>query len=83
MERVGLQRMMAGEGLAEGVDGRGADVAEYDADRAHHQLGERALGSMTMPMTVLGHRRVGGLGSAFSGDVHRARPLAGRSAPCN
>jgi hypothetical protein len=34
-------------------------------------------------MALLGHRRIGGLGSAFSGDVHRARPLAAREAARN
>ena len=36
--RSGRQRVMAGEGLAEGVDRAGADVAEDDADRADRQL---------------------------------------------
>ena len=40
----GVERVVPGEGLAEGVDRRGADVAEDDADRADRQLGERALG---------------------------------------
>ena len=40
----GDQRVMAGEGLAEGVDRRGADVAEDDADRADRELVQRALG---------------------------------------
>ena len=34
------QRMMAGEGLAEGVDRAGADVAEDDADRADRKRGQ-------------------------------------------
>ena len=34
----GDDRMMAGKGLAKGVDRAGADVAEHDADRADRQL---------------------------------------------
>ena len=44
VEPVGDQRVVAGEGLAEGVDRRGADIAEDDADRADRELVERALG---------------------------------------
>ena len=48
MQRVGIDRVMAGEGFAKGVDRRGADVAEHDADRADHQFGERALGLVSV-----------------------------------
>ena len=44
VQLVDAQRVVAGEGLAEGVDRRRADVAEDDADGADGQLGERALG---------------------------------------
>ena len=59
-ESVGRQRVMAGEGLAEGVDRAGADVAEDDADRADRELGEAAIGDGARPGAsagVLGRRR--------------------------
>ncbi len=43
METVDRQRMVAGEGLAEGVERRGADVAEDDPDRPDRQLQQAAL----------------------------------------
>ena len=43
VELVGAERVVPGEGLAEGVDRRRADIAEDDADRADGQLVERAL----------------------------------------
>ena len=46
--------VMAGEGLAEGVDRAGADVAEDDADRADGELDEAGLG-------MVPGRSVGGL----------------------
>ena len=48
VQRIGIDRVMAGKGLAEGVDRRGADIAEHDADRPHHHLGERSLGMMAV-----------------------------------
>ena len=44
MQLVGDQRVVAGEGLAEGVDRRRADIAVDDADRADDELVQRALG---------------------------------------
>ena len=38
------QRVVPGEGLAEGVDRRRADIAEDDADRADGELVQRTLG---------------------------------------
>ena len=38
VQLVRHERVVAGEGLAEGVDRRRADVAEDDADRADRQL---------------------------------------------
>ena len=44
VQLVGDQRVVAGEGLAEGVDRRRADIAVDDADRADDQLVQRSLG---------------------------------------
>ena len=38
------QRVVPGEGLAEGVERAGADIAEDDADRADRELVQRPLG---------------------------------------
>ena len=65
---VGRQRMMAGEGLAEGVDRAGADVAEDDADRADGERRQRprargAGGESAVGIGGgggVGHRRKGG-----------------------
>ena len=43
-----------GEGLAEGVDRRGADIAEDDADRADRQLVQRTAVGMAVPGVRLG-----------------------------
>ena len=71
VQLVGNQRVMAGEGLAEGVDRRRADVAEDDADRADDELVQRALG-----VAVRAVLRGFGYGAASRGDVHvlRFRP---------
>ena len=68
VERVGGQRMMAGEGLAERVDRRGADVAEHDADRAERKLEQRPL-----RVAVRGILRGFGDGGPGRGDVHVVR----------
>ncbi len=60
---------MAGESLAERIDGRGADIAEHDPDSADRQLDERAL---PVPMTIA-MRRIGGrqrLGAAGCSHAH-------------
>src|SRR4029453_982181 len=38
--------MVTGERFAKGVDWRGADIAEDDADGSNHQLGKRTLDVM-------------------------------------
>ena len=79
----GTQRVVAGEGLAEGVDRAGADIAEDDADRADRQLGERALG-----MAVAAVVRSLGTAPRGCGDVHavklriRAQIAASVTIPC-
>jgi len=45
-KRLGAKRVVARERLAEGVDRRGADVAEHDPDRAEHQRRHRLLGAV-------------------------------------
>ena len=47
VQRVGRDRMMAGKGLAKGVDRAGANVAEHDPDRADRQL------QYALPLMVL------------------------------
>ena len=54
---VGHQRVVAGEGLAEGVDRRGADVAENDPDRADRDLVQRALVAVRTGLPGLRLRR--------------------------
>ena len=44
VQLVGNERVMAGEGLAERVDRRRADIAEDDSDRADRQLVQRPVG---------------------------------------
>ena len=43
MKRVGRERVVPGEGLEEGVDRRGTDVAIDHADRADGELVERTV----------------------------------------
>ncbi len=52
MKRRRKQFMMAGEGFAEGVDRRRADVAEHDSDGADHKLGQRSL-DMSVALRLL------------------------------
>ena len=60
-----LKLVMPGEGLAKGVDRRGADVAEHDPDRADGQLVERSLRVAVRSVV----RRFGCCASS-RGDVH-------------
>jgi hypothetical protein len=71
MEPVGNDLVVAGEGLAEGVDWRGPDVAEDDSDSADRQLSKAALG-----VAVRSILRGIGIGPTGGCDVHRAARLA-------
>ena len=65
VQRIGVERVVAGEGFAKRVDRRGADVAEHDADRADRQLGQRALG-VAWPWMLFGSD----LGGSRGGNAH-------------
>ena len=75
VELVRGERVMPGEGFAEGVDRRGADVAEDDSDRADRQLGQRSLG-----MTVRRVLRGLGLSRPLCCDAHLNDNLPGPTA---
>ena len=65
MELVDLQLVVAGKGLAERIDRRGADIAEHDADGADGELVQRPPGVALRK--IFG--RVGD-GASSRGDVH-------------
>src|SRR4029079_9884138 len=73
VELVDAELMVTGERLAEGVDGRRADIAIDDADSAHDELVERPMG-MAMSSVL----RSFGYGAACRGDVHALRFGAAR-----
>ena len=64
------ERVLAGEGLAERVDRRGADVAEDDADGADRQLVQRSAVRMAVADMRVAALRAFGFGRAGPGVAH-------------